>query len=54
MKGISTPVQRELASVKMSLVELMLQMYTVFVDELRNEQMQNVRKGSVLRVGCES
>jgi hypothetical protein len=50
LKGFSTPVQREAAAVKLTLIDFMVSMYKVYVDETREQQIQNLRKGSVLRV----
>ena len=50
MRNFSLPVQREAAYIKMEYSELMLDMFQQHIEEERNKQLQEQRKGSVLRV----
>ena len=50
MKSVSYPIQREAAEVQLLCAELMLEMFELHLQELRDEQLEKKRKGSVLRV----
>ena len=50
MKSVSYPAQREAAEVQLLYAELMLEMFDLHIMELRDEQLETKRKGSVLRV----
>lgn len=51
MRGMSLPVQREAADIKIACGELMLEIFRVHAREMRNKQLEDQRKGSVLKVG---
>ncbi|XP_052099636.1 cilia- and flagella-associated protein 46-like isoform X4 [Mytilus californianus] len=48
VRNLSLPIQRELADIKICCGELMLEMFQVHSKEMRNIQLQDMRKGSVM------
>lgn len=50
MRNFSLPIQRELADIKICCGELMLEMFQVHSKEMRNIQLNDMRKGSVVKV----
>ena len=50
MNGISCPIQREVSELRLVTVEMMLEMLGLHVQEERQRQQQEQRKGSTLRV----
>ena len=47
---MSLPVQREAADIKIACGELLLEIFRVHAAETRNRQLEDQRKGSVLKV----
>ena len=50
MRNVSLPVQREAAAARLSCSQLMLEMLEIHVKEERDKQLQEERKGAVLKV----
>ena len=50
VRNFSLPIQRELADIKICCGELMLEMFQVHSKEIRNIQLNDMRKGSVVKV----
>ncbi|CAG2203029.1 Cilia- and flagella-associated protein 46 [Mytilus edulis] len=48
VRNLSLPIQRELADIKICCGEMMLEMFQVHSKEMRNIQLQDMRKGSVM------
>ena len=47
---MSLPIQREVADVKITYGEIMLEIFRVHAKEMRFRQLEDQRKGSVLKV----
>lgn len=47
---MSLPIQRETADVKIACGELLLEIFRVHAKECRNRQLEDQRKGSVLKM----
>ncbi|XP_060585472.1 cilia- and flagella-associated protein 46-like isoform X2 [Ruditapes philippinarum] len=50
IRGMSLPVQREAADIKIACGELLLEIFRVHAAETRNQQLEDQRKGSVLKM----
>lgn len=50
IKNMSLPIQREVADVKIACGDLMLEIFRVHAKEMRNKQLDDQRKGSVLKM----
>ena len=51
MQSVCSSAQRETTATKLDLVELMLEMYGLYVESERQAEMETERKGSIVRVG---
>ena len=49
--SLNLPIQRELCIVKITYAELLIDMFAIYTDEQRHQQLQEARKGSVEKVG---
>ena len=47
---MSLPIQREVADIKIKYGDMMLEVFRVHAKETRNKQLEDQRKGSVLKV----
>ena len=50
MRNVNSPVQRELAEIKLHSCDLKLEVLEVFVKEERNKQLLEQRKGSIVKL----
>lgn len=50
MRNVSLPIQRELADMYITCGEVMLEMFQVHAKETRAQQLEDLRKGSVVKV----
>ena len=50
LRNLSLPVQRELADINVECGELMLEIFNLYAKETRNKQLEDLRKGSVVKV----